>query len=233
MKERKRAYEHKPLVNEEPFRNVSNEAELKNIRARLQEQARKQHRQAEVKIKLRRSQPKEKKSQESTARFTQFPPTVEILVGQYASVHGKGTVERRVQQVRNTIDEHDMHELERVTSDKMVRCVRNETKDPSPPTRPPRKTRPRPPIVVSPFQPSSSGSLYEATDSQEQGQENEPYGEPEVSSTGQENVPNTREEEEDETLEVVEVSHKSTSSEPLTSLKRKSSSTPRTILKST
>lgn len=182
MKERKRAYDHKPLVDEEPFKNVSNKAELKKIRARLQEQARKQHRQAKAKIKLGRSQPKEKKSQESTSKVTQFPPTVEIPIGQYASMHGKETVERRVQQVRNTIDEHDMQELERVASDKMVRCVRNETKYPSPPTRPPRKTTPRPPVVVSPSQTSSSSPLYEPTDSQEQGKEDEPHGEPEVSS---------------------------------------------------
>lgn len=53
-------------------------------------------------------------------------------------MHGKRTIERRVQQVKETIDEHDMRELERVASNKIVKCVRNQVKDPSPPARPPR-----------------------------------------------------------------------------------------------
>lgn len=39
MKERKKAYDHWPLNDEEPFRNVSNKVEMKKIRARLQEHA--------------------------------------------------------------------------------------------------------------------------------------------------------------------------------------------------
>lgn len=41
MKERKRAYEHRPLIEEKPYKNVSSEAELKKIRAKVQEQVRK------------------------------------------------------------------------------------------------------------------------------------------------------------------------------------------------
>lgn len=55
-------------------------------------------------------------------------------------MHGKGIVERRVQQFKEIIDEHNMQELERVEFDKMVRYVRNQVKDPSSPTRPPKRT---------------------------------------------------------------------------------------------
>lgn len=37
MKEIKMAYEHRPLTEKEPFRNVSNEVELKKIHGRMQE----------------------------------------------------------------------------------------------------------------------------------------------------------------------------------------------------
>lgn len=47
---------------------------------------------------------------------------------------------RRVQQVRNVVDEHDVRELERVASNKMVRCVKKRRADPTLPPRPPRKT---------------------------------------------------------------------------------------------
>lgn len=39
MKEHKKAYEHKPLGDEELFKNVSNEVEMKKIRAILQDEA--------------------------------------------------------------------------------------------------------------------------------------------------------------------------------------------------
>lgn len=112
MKERERDYKHKPIIDEEPYRNVSSEAKLKKIHARLIEQAQKQHRQVDARIKLKVPQPKEKRSQESTSKVTQFPPMIEMSIEQYASIHGKGPVERRVQYVKNTIDEYDMQEKE-------------------------------------------------------------------------------------------------------------------------
>lgn len=41
MKERKRAYEHKPLMEEKSYRNLSSKAELKRIRAKVQEHVKK------------------------------------------------------------------------------------------------------------------------------------------------------------------------------------------------
>jgi len=37
MKERKRAYEHKPLLEEESYKNVSSKVELKRICVKVQE----------------------------------------------------------------------------------------------------------------------------------------------------------------------------------------------------
>lgn len=40
--ERKRAYEHKPLKEEKPSRNIPNEVEMKKICAKVHEEAKKQ-----------------------------------------------------------------------------------------------------------------------------------------------------------------------------------------------
>lgn len=76
MKERKKAYEHRPLIEEEPYRNVSSEAKMKKIHVKVQEHVKKQHRQAEAAIKLKSLQLKGKKSQESTSKATQVPPSI-------------------------------------------------------------------------------------------------------------------------------------------------------------
>lgn len=99
--------------------------------------------------------------------------TVEEPIGQYASMHGKSSIEKIVQQVRDTIDEHDMRELENVATDKMVRCVRNREKDSSQPKRPPRESTSSPSPVIPPSHSSSSSSLYEPDDSQGERHEDE------------------------------------------------------------
>lgn len=133
------------------------------------------------------------------------------------------------------MDEYDVRELERVASNKMVRCVRNRRADPTPPLRPPRKTTTQQPVVVSPSQQSSSGYLYEPLENQEQGQEDEARGEPEVRSRGPRDIPNTQGEEgieeQDGSVKVEDISVRSTMSGPSTSHKRGRRLTPGTILK--
>lgn len=89
----------------------------------------------------------------------QFPQTAQERVGQYASMRGKCSIEQVVEQVKATVDIHDVHELERVASEKMVRCVRN-AKDAMPPARPPRMTVPPPSSATPASSSPSSSPLY-------------------------------------------------------------------------
>lgn len=109
-------------------------------------------------------------------------------MGQYASMHGKGPVEKRIQQVVETMDDQDLVELERVASDKIVRCIRNQRQDLTPPPRPPKRAINHPSAMASPPRHSSSGCLYEPTQDLDQGQEDEPEGELEVSSGDQDDI---------------------------------------------
>jgi len=70
MKERKKAYEHKPLREEEPFRNVSNEGEMKKIRDMMHKNAHDQPQLVEASIDKRLSQQKGRRPQEFTSRVT-------------------------------------------------------------------------------------------------------------------------------------------------------------------
>jgi len=118
-------------------------------------------------------------------------------------MRGKNLVEQVVQQVRDTINEHDMREIERVATDKMVRCVRNREKDPSPPPRPPRESTACPSPIIPPSRSSSSSPRYEPNDSQEEGQVAESEDEQEVSTTRSNDGLGTQ--QEDTSLEIVKV----------------------------
>ena len=65
-----------------------------------------------------------------------------------------------MQQVKVTMDEHDARELEHVAMEKMMRCVRNQEKDPSPPSRPPRRIASPSPTTVPPFGSMMSSQSY-------------------------------------------------------------------------
>lgn len=80
---------------------------------------------------------------------------------------GKNPVDQMVQQVWYTIDAHDVRELECVVTDKVVQCVKNREKDPSPPSRPPRKIISNPSLVVPPSGSPSPIPLYQPDESQE------------------------------------------------------------------
>jgi len=86
---------------------------------------------------------------------------IEEPVGQYASMHGKVPVEQVAQQVKETVDEHDVRELERVAKNKVVRCAKNQIPNPSPPQRPTRTMVSRPSQTIPQSGSESSGHLYE------------------------------------------------------------------------
>jgi len=58
MKEREKPYEHKPLEEEEPFRNVSKEVEMRKIHERMHKDAHDQQHLVEATINKRLSQQK-------------------------------------------------------------------------------------------------------------------------------------------------------------------------------
>jgi len=253
MKERKRVYEHRPLRDEEPFQNVSNEVEIRKIRAKIQEEAQKQRQAVEATIDKRLSHSRGRRSQESTSRVTQFPPMIKEPIGQYASMHDKKPVEEVVQQVRDTVDEHDIRELEHVATDKMVRCVRNREEDPSPPRRPLRRTTSRPSQTVPPSGSESFGPLYEPDNSLEGEWEDERENgdhENELEEGEYESLPGEETEEEpenehttstgphaeipdaqkdDESLEILKLVHKHAPSKPSTSQTKGKDPTPKSI----
>ena len=103
MKEREKPYEHKPLEEEEPFRNVSKEVEMRKIHERMHKDAHDQQHLVEATINKRLSQQKGWRSQESTSRVTQFPPMIKAPVGQYASMRVKNLVDQVVQEVRTPL----------------------------------------------------------------------------------------------------------------------------------
>lgn len=101
-------------------------------------------------------------------------------------MRGKQPIEQVVRQVRATMDVHDAKELEQVAMEKIVKCVWNKRRDPSPPTRPPRKVIPPPisPAISSPtssplrvnndFEKGQVGELENSDLIDEQGEEDEP-----------------------------------------------------------
>lgn len=64
-------------------------------------------------------------------------------------------------------------------TDKMVRCVRNREKDPSPPSRPPRGSTSHPSTLVPTSRSASSSPLYEPDDNPEREQKDEHEGDQE------------------------------------------------------
>lgn len=82
----------------------------------------------------------------------------------------KRPIEQVVEQVKATVDIHEVQELEQVASEKMVRCVRNVKRDAMPQARPSRKVVP-PPSTAAPTSSSpSSNPLYEPDDEVERGE---------------------------------------------------------------
>lgn len=125
---------------------------------------------------MRLSHPKGKRQQESISRVTQYPLTIEELVGQYASMHGKNLVETVIEQVWESMDEHGMGKLEDVAADKVVRCVRNRREDPSSPQRHPKEPIQRPSTVILSSDSLSSNDMY-APDDEIQEDDREEHGE--------------------------------------------------------
>lgn len=74
MKERKRAYVHKLLSEEEPFRNVVNESKLK-IRLKVHQDVRKIQATVEANISKKIAHTRNNDVQESTSKVMQFPQT--------------------------------------------------------------------------------------------------------------------------------------------------------------
>lgn len=212
---------------------------MKKIRVKLHKNAYKQQQTVQATIDKRLLQSRGRRPQESMSKVTQIPPTIEEPIGQYASMHSKNPIEQIVQRVRNTIDEHDMRELEHVAVAKMVRCVKNREKDLSLLQRPPRGSTSHPSPVVPPSKSASSSPLYEPDgipegeqeneleegeqeDEHEEELENEREGKPEneqAASTGpHDDIADAQ--KDDESLEILKVVHKLASSKPLTSQRK-------------
>jgi len=166
--ERKRPYAHQPLSDEEPFRNVVNESELKKIRIRVHQDVRKVQNTMEAGIGKRMVHVRRSDEQESTSKTTQFLEAIQEPIGQYASMRGKHPIEHMIERMRATMDTHDVQELERVALEKEVRCVRNARKDATPPPRPPRMTMPPTAAAVPEVDSPSSNPLYEPDDEEKE-----------------------------------------------------------------
>lgn len=213
--ERKRAYVHKPLSGEEPFRNVVNESKLKKIRLKVHQDVRKMQATVEANINKRTAHTRKDDIQVSTSKVTQVPQTIQESVGQYASMRGKRPIEQVVEQVKATMDIHDAQDLEHVATQKMVRCVRNEKKDTTPPARPSRKVMPPPSTTIPASSSPSSSPLYasndelerkegedEVSDSEDgQGEEDKPEDEPVLSTASGDELHDAQ--SDDESLEIL------------------------------
>lgn len=79
-------------------------------------------------------------------------------------MRGKCSIDQVVEQVKATMDSHDVQELEQVTLEKVERCVRNAKKDATPPARPPRTAVPPLSTAITEFSSPSSSPLYEPDD---------------------------------------------------------------------
>lgn len=79
--ERKRAHEHKLLVDEEPFCNVVNESKLKRIHLKMHQDAQKVQQTCKANINKKIPHTKKGNLQESTSKITLFPQSTQEPVG--------------------------------------------------------------------------------------------------------------------------------------------------------